>query len=153
MKICKYLLFITILIPSCNIEKKDSLEYKIRGDDFKYWILVHDEPMVVENHIFDDNPMLFLYFDKSKKFYRGYKNSLNTKFVIDDYLNTDMVVGNDWLLTKDSIITMNGAGYKIKEITNDMMLLYDQSNNRYSLYVIAPANLIPKEFYRLQSRN
>lgn len=153
MRIYIYLFSLTILTFSCNRENEEDLAHKVRGDNFKYWLKVLDEPKVVTDHVFDDNPMLFLYFDKYKKFYCGYKNNLNAKFTIDNYLNTDMMVKNDWSLTKDSLILMNGAEYEIKQITNDMMLLYDQSNNRYSLYVIAPADLIPKEFYRLQSRN
>jgi len=135
-----------IFLSSCKTET-DSVECKIRGENFKYWILVWYDSHKGENldYLSDYNSIRLFYFDINYKRYGATKYNFSTSNLSFDNKSLDDVqTSNSWFLKNDSVIDINNRRYKIEILTTDMMLLYDSLNMREFLYVVAPDSLIPE---------
>lgn len=147
MKKVKIILFLLILLfLSCR--DNNNIKNNICNGDFKYWVLLQDEYKDV-NCDPDYPDIIFFYFDKNGKYYLAHRYNINSKFVVDDYQHSDMIVPNDWELINDSTIKINYWKYRIDKISKDIMMLSDTENKRYRLLITAPDELIPEEYRKI----
>lgn len=143
---------LSIFLCACSKEKK-TLEEKLTGDNYKYWIVYKHYPPFEVDSIFNTEEYIPInYFDKKGKFFLFYKDNLLSEVKKDsDYYVSDIVNSNTWHHLKgDSILIINGIDYKIKELEDDMMILYNPYCKKYVLYIVAPDSLIPIKYHCLQ---
>ena len=68
-----------------------------------------------------------------------------------DYDNfTDIIRSHTWILKNDNILILNGLNYSIKQLDTDILIIQNPRTDIYSLYIVAPDRLIPKEFQKMQ---
>lgn len=141
-----------ILLCACNKQKDNSIEQKLYGNNYKYWLTYKYYPLSERDTIFSiEEPIYINYFDKNGKYLLFYKRNLLSE-VEKDFNNyvPDIVESNTWSLVNDTILLINDIPHHIKSIEDDMMVLYSPYSKNYVLYIVAPDNLIPKKYRELQ---
>lgn len=132
MKNVSIIIFLVVFFISCT-DIKDSTEYKIRGNNYKYWLLIKEYP----DSELDKEEILVYYFDESY-FYRHFKYNLFAPLIKDEYPYMDMDIDNSWGLINDSTLAFNGinfVGYIIKYLTDDTMILFNEVSNQYMFFI------------------
>jgi hypothetical protein len=136
-----FILFILLFPFSCKKEiNTEKLVYD-GGKGFKYWL-------IESNTISDSGIHFFVYFDKNGKWLSFYINPIG-KFV-ENKSPDDVIMNNKWSLLNDSVIMLGGRPFKLIKITEDTMVIYNDRLKEKSVYVVAPENLIPEVYRKLQ---
>lgn len=147
--ICIILIFI---LDGCNSKKEKSMEEKLRGLNYKYWLTYKNFPSSGVDSILSTEEGIFInYFDKNGKFLLFYKANLLSEVEKDmDNPIPDIVNSNTWCLQKDSILTINDVNFQIKKLEDDMLIIYSPYSKNYVLYIAAPDSLIPMKYHCIQ---
>lgn len=145
-------ILILILSIACGEQKEKSIEEKLRGDNYKYWLAYKYYPSPEIDTIFSTEEHIYMnYYDKNGKYLLFCKQNMLSKVEKDsDNPIPDIVNSNTWRLEDDSILFVNDIGFQIKVLEDNMMILYSPYSKRYALYIAAPSSLIPKEYQKIQ---
>lgn len=151
------IILVIVYFPACKNKLTMYLEEKLMGNQYKYWLFVKDFPSLDDTLSISgfDESVYMAYFDKDGKYYNMhyyYEPSLGGRIKNDkDYDSlTDIIRSHTWMLKNDSILILNDMDYFIKQLDKDIMIIQNPRTDIYSLYIIAPENLIPKEFQKMQ---
>lgn len=145
------IIFILILC-ACGKQEGKSLEEKLRGNSYKYWLIYKYYPSPEVDSIFSSEEHIYInYFDKKGKFLLFHKQNLLSKVEKDiDNSIPDIMNSNTWHLKGDSILIINGVDFQIKKLENDILMLYSPYSKSYTLYIAAPDSLIPMKYHCIQ---
>lgn len=140
---------------SCKTDKTASLEERLRGKEYKYWIFLQDYPSSKDSRSEYDISCLYVcYFDKYGNYFDIYKHDKDNLKVEDDRDydgKTDMVRSHTWLLKNDSVLVLDGLDLLIEQLEEDLMIIKIPATNVYHLFIPAPNSLLPERYHRLQS--
>ena len=138
------ILFICTLV-SCKKEV-DSIEYRLCGNNYKYWLLIDSFSDSKRDSTHEVQQMSFFYFNSSGKFLSYWKYNIYTVIRVDSFPHYDMVAPNTWGIEKDSILILNGfVRYRIKYLSKDMMILQHNYSKIYDLYFNVCDSLLFKD--------
>lgn len=146
-------LLVSIILFSCT-NRTDSIDYKIRGKDFKYWILIWCNSLNGEDlsRFSEKNAVSLLYFDKNYVRYTAVRYNFDYEVLSFNHDNfPDIVSDNSWSLLNQETILLDNHKYKLKVLTEETMLLYDSLRMREFLYIKAPDSLIPDKYNKVLS--
>lgn len=152
-KIIYFVFSLIFILFACN-NKSKSIEEKLRGNSYKYWLIYKYYPTITKDtisFISDDNSIYIDYFDKNGKYFLFYKRDMNSELIKDaDHNFTDIVNSDTWSLNGDSCIIINDMNYKIEVLEDDIMILYNPYSQTYTMYLTAPKALIPSKYHNIQ---
>nr|WP_297169285.1 hypothetical protein [uncultured Dysgonomonas sp.] len=151
------IILVIVCFPACKNERTMDIEEKLIGNQYKYWLFVKDFPSLDDTLSISgfDESVYMAYFDKDGKYYDMhyyYEPTLGGRMKNDkDYDNlTDIIRSHTWILKNDNILILNGLNYSIKQLDTDILIIQNPRTDIYSLYIVAPDRLIPKEFQKMQ---
>lgn len=142
-----------LILFACN-NKTRSIEEKLRGNSYKYWLIYKYYPTITKDTISllsNEDYIYIHYFDKNGKYFLFYKRDMNSELIKDaDHKFTDIVNSDVWSLNGDSSIIINDINYKIEVLEDDIMILYSPYSQTYTMYLTAPKALIPSRYHHIQ---
>jgi len=151
-KIIYIYIILILILCACGKQKEKSIDEKLRGSSYKYWLAYKYYPSTEIDTIFSTEEYIYMnYFDKNGKYLLFYKQNLLSSVKKDSENSIpDIVNSNTWRLENDSVLIINDVGFQIKILEEDMMVLYSPYSKRYALYITAPDSLIPPKYHCIQ---
>ena len=139
-----------IICFSCTGKKEKSVEEKLRGKEYKYWLHVKDFTDSTDSTYYPE--MGIFYLDNKGSFLPlFYSLSDKGAFISDPRnVNSDMIDSNMWSLKNDSILCLDTDDYIIKELNENVMILYSHEMKSYGLFISCPDSLLPPKYHSLQ---